>query len=247
MPEGSVIPALTATAIAGLSTMLGIFPVFFKRLKTKYSLMLSLAFSAGIMLSVSFTELFSNGYDLLCGSLKKTPAALIATAAFGIGISFAAIISAFVPQSEDSTSRCGITSALCIGLHNFPEGIATFMAGYNNPTLGFYVALAIAMHNIPEGLSVALPIYCSSGSKLKAILYTFLSGITEPLGALVAFLLLRPIINNTVLGCILSLVAGIMIYIAIKELLPSVIKEENTSVYAAVFFGVFVMLLVKAI
>lgn len=110
---------------------------------------------------------------------------------------------------------------LAIGLHNFPEGIATFMAGYTDVSLGIQVTIAIAMHNIPEGISVAMPIYFATGSKWKAAKYTFLSGFAEPLGAFVAFLVLRPFINDLVMGIIFAIVTGIMLYIAIEELLPS--------------------------
>lgn len=110
---------------------------------------------------------------------------------------------------------------LAIGLHNFPEGIATFMAGYEDITLGISIAVAIALHNIPEGIAVAMPIYFAIGSKSKAVKYTLLSGIAEPIGALLAFLVLRPFINDFVLGVIFCAVAGIMIYISIEELIPS--------------------------
>ncbi len=118
-------------------------------------------------------------------------------------------------------SELGFVSTLAIGLHNFPEGIATFMAGYENMTLGISIALAIAMHNIPEGISVAMPIYFATGSKMKAFKYTFLSGIAEPIGATLVFLILKPYINDLTLGMIFGVISGIMLYIAIEELLPS--------------------------
>ena len=115
----------------------------------------------------------------------------------------------------------GVISMIAIGLHNFPEGIATFIAAYKDSSLGITVAIAIALHNIPEGLAVAMPIYYATGKKGKALKYCALSGFAEPAGALAAFLILRPFINDVLLGAIFAIVAGIMIYISIEELIPS--------------------------
>ena len=115
----------------------------------------------------------------------------------------------------------GFVSTLAIGLHNFPEGVATFMAGYEDAALGVSIAIAIAMHNIPEGISVAMPIWYATGSRRRAFQYTLLSGMAEPVGALLAFLVLRPFINGLVLGVLFGLVAGIMAYITVEELIPS--------------------------
>jgi ZIP family zinc transporter len=117
--------------------------------------------------------------------------------------------------------RVGFVSMMAIGLHNFPEGIATFMAGYSNRSLGISIMIAIAMHNIPEGISVAMPVYFATGSKLKALKYTFLSGIAEPVGALLAFILLRPFINDLMMGVIFAIITGVMLYLSIEELIPS--------------------------
>ena len=136
---------------------------------------------------------------------------------------------------------------MAIGLHyNFPEGIATFMAGYEDMALGISIAAAIAMHNIPEGISVAMPIYFATGNRLKALKYTFLSGIAEPLGALLAFLLLKPYINDFSLGIIFALISGVMLYIAIEELLPSSRQYGYTrESLMAVFCGIALMPLSK--
>ena len=112
-------------------------------------------------------------------------------------------------------------STLAIGLHNFPEGVATFMAGYEDLTLGLSITIAIAMHNIPEGISVAMPVWYATGSRRRAFRYTLLSALAEPVGAVLAFLVLRPFINNLVLGCLFGVVAGIMVYITVEELIPS--------------------------
>ena len=137
---------------------------------------------------------------------------------------------------------------LAIALHNFPEGIATFMAAYKDVELGIAIAFAIALHNIPEGVSVAMPIYYATGSKSKALKYTFISGITEPIGAILAFLILKPFINDAVLGGIFAFVAGIMIYICIEELLPSSRQYGyNNHALIATFVGICIMPLTHVI
>ncbi|MDZ5035404.1 ZIP family metal transporter, partial [Clostridium perfringens] len=117
--------------------------------------------------------------------------------------------------------RVGFVSMIALMIHNFPEGIATFVSGYENTTLGISIALAIALHNIPEGISVAMPIYYSTKSKYKAFKYTLFSGLAEPIGALLAFLFLRPYINEIILAIIFAMVSGIMLYISFAELIPS--------------------------
>ena len=134
-------------------------------------------------------------------------------------------------SSEKSLYKVGFISMIALVLHNFPEGIATFMSGYQDTTLGIYVAIAISLHNIPEGISIAMPIYYSTSSKSKAIKYTFYSGMAEPLGAILAYLFLRPFISEVTLGIIFAIVAGIMLYIAFQELIPEARASKHTKVY----------------
>lgn len=223
--------ALLLSAGAGLSTLIGALIIFVTNKKSEKIVTISLGFAAGVMISVSFTDLFPNANTLFISSTNNTLGTILSVLFLIVGIIIAACIDSFVPHQEyDKVSgdkphnnlfRVGFVSTLAIGLHNFPEGIATFMAGYEDATLGLSIAIAIALHNIPEGISVAMPIYFSTGSKLKAFKYTFLSGIAEPIGALIAFLILKPFINDISLGAIFSIVTGIMLYIAIEELIPS--------------------------
>ena len=117
--------------------------------------------------------------------------------------------------------RTGVFTALAIAIHNFPEGLATFMTALNSPKLAIPIVIAIAIHNIPEGISVSVPIYYATGSRRKAFKYSFLSGLAEPLGALVGYLILMPFLNDTIQGVVNAAVAGIMVFISIDELLPS--------------------------
>ena len=130
----------------------------------------------------------------------------------------------------------GVFTALAIGIHNFPEGLATFIAALQEPAIGISIAIAIALHNIPEGVAVSVPIYYATGSRKKALGYSLLSGLAEPLGALIGFLILMPFLNDTLFGIIFALVAGIMVFISLDELLPSAREygEHHLSIYGLV-------------
>ena len=138
--------------------------------------------------------------------------------------------------------RVGVFTALAVGIHNFPEGIATFMASLSTPTLAIGVTVAIALHNIPEGISVYVPIYFATGSKKKAFMYSFLSGLAEPLGAILGFLILQPFLSNTLFGIVFVGVAGIMVYISVDELLPTAHEYGEThSAILGIVGGMMVM------
>ena len=222
--------ALLLSFIAGMSTLLGAFIVFTVKKRSERLVSGALGFAGGIMISVSFSDLLPTGNELLQNYAGEKFGLILGTFFLLIGVLIAAGLDRFVPHAEEISGeqykhqnlfRVGFVSTLAIGLHNFPEGIATFMAGYSDIALGLSITVAIAMHNIPEGISVAIPIYYSTGDVKKAFKYTFLSGIAEPVGALLAFLILRPFINDITLGAIFAIISGIMLYIAIEELIPS--------------------------
>ncbi|NLK70994.1 MAG: zinc transporter ZupT [Clostridiales bacterium] len=244
--------ALIMSTAAGLSTMLGALFVFFCKGKNEKILCISMGFAAGIMLSVSFIDLFQNATILLSSQLGDKLGISLSVIFLGLGIFAASLLDMFVPHQEynDETGekthnnlfKVGFVSMLAIALHNFPEGIATFMAAYQDTKMGIAITFAIALHNIPEGISVAMPIYYSTQNKGKALKYTFLSGITEPLGALLAFLILKPFINDAILGGIFALVAGIMVYVSVEELLPSSRQYGyNNHALIATFVGICIM------
>lgn len=244
--------ALLLSFLAGMSTILGAFFIYIKTKDTERLVTISLGFAAGVMVSVSFSDLFPNANMLLIQYAGDKMGVILGVFFLAVGILLAAGIDHFVPHQEyDETTgeashkdlfRVGFVSTIAIGLHNFPEGIATFMAGYENAALGISIALAIALHNIPEGVSVAMPIYYATGSKKKAFQYTFLSGVAEPIGALLAFLILRPFINDISLGAIFAIVAGIMVYISIEELIPSSRQYgHDREALIATFIGICIM------
>lgn len=183
------------------------------------------------MLAVSFTDLFPTAREHLTASLGGRPGALAAVLSLAAGIGCAAALDHLVPHDafdadtgeapHKNLFRVGFVSALAMALHNFPEGVATFLAGYEDLTLGVSITLAIALHNIPEGISVAMPVWYATGSRRRAFRCTLLSGLTEPVGAVLAFALLRPFLNGLLLGVLFGAVAGIMVYIAVEELIPS--------------------------
>ena len=247
----NVIPALLLTAVAGLSTGIGsAIAYFIKKPKVIY-LSISLGFSAGVMIYISFMELLS--------SAMKTIGEFWSIIAFFVGIAVIGFIDILIPEAEnpheykglDDTSRqqpneslmrTGLLTALAIGIHNFPEGLATFATALSDVKLGLFIAIAIAIHNIPEGISVSMPIFYATGSRSKAFFYSFLSGVAEPVGAIVGYLILMPYISENLIACLLAFVAGIMIYISMDELLPMAHRYgHGHTVIAGIVLGMLVM------
>jgi len=243
-----VIKALILTSIAGLSTTIGsILGLIFKRENKKF-MSFVLGFTAGVMVGVSFFELLPSGFEEI-GFIK-------ASIAFIAGFLFIFMIDYFIPheyigQKERVTDktdkkllRTGLFVALGIGIHNFPEGMATFYSSLVDIRVGTAIAVAIAIHNIPEGIAVSAPVYKATGSRSKAFLWSFLSGVVEPIGAVLTAFVLLPFLNPVILGYILSAIAGLMVFISIDELLP-VSKSYGYSHLPIVSFivGMVVMIL----
>lgn len=264
MDFNNVIFAFGLTLVAGLSTGIGSVLAFFtKRTNTKL-LSIALGFSAGVMIYVSMVELFSEAKLTLINTLGLTGGSWATVGAFFGGIFLIAIIDRFVPTIENphelrkvedinniesramgdnsKLMRLGLFTALAIAIHNFPEGLATITSAINNPSLGVAIAFAIAIHNIPEGIAVSIPIYFATGDKKKAFKLSFLSGLSEPVGALVGYLFLLRYNNDIILGVLLAAVAGIMIYISLDELLPTAREygEAHLSIYGLIA-GMLVM------
>ncbi|HON51857.1 MAG TPA: zinc transporter ZupT, partial [Bacteroidales bacterium] len=237
--------------------------LFSKQFNPKF-LALSLGFSAGVMIYVAFVEIFSKARHALTESfgnevvLGLNKAYLLTVVSFFAGIAIIALIDKFVPSAENpheikslentqnvkdkKLMRLGIFSALAIGIHNFPEGLATFIAALQDPTLGISIAFAIAIHNIPEGIAVSVPIYYATKNKKRAFTLSFLSGLAEPIGAIIGYLLLRTVLDQSVLGYVFASVAGIMVYISIDELLPTAEEygEHHIAIWGLIA-GMFTM------
>ncbi len=236
---GDIAFAFLLTLFAGLSTGIGSL-IALKGKRTNTTLLtVSLGFSAGVMIYISFVEIFFKAKESIAIESGENKAAIITVLAFFGGIALIALIDWLIPKGNNphhmeeydketknnkALLRMGMFSAIAIAIHNFPEGIATFVGSLENAALGVSIAVAIAIHNIPEGIAVSAPIYHATGSKKKAFKWSFLSGLAEPIGAIVGFLILMPFLNDFTFGIIFALVAGIMVYIAIDELLPAAEK-----------------------
>lgn len=253
--ENNILLAFGLTFVAGISTGIGsLFAFFSKSFSPKY-LTGSLGFSAGVMIYVSMVEMFSQAKNSLVEISGNFTGYLITIVSFFGGIGLIALIDKFVPTFEnpheigviniDQTiiteksqklMRTGILSAFAITIHNFPEGLATFFATLSDPFLGFSIAIAIAIHNIPEGIVVSVPIYYATRNKKKALVYSFLSGFAEPLGAIVGYILLMNFLNQFLFGIMFSAVAGIMVFISLDELLPTAEKfgEHHIAIYGLI-------------
>jgi len=266
--------AFGLTVFAGMATGIGSIIAFTAKRTNYRFLSVATGFSAGVMLYVSFVEIFFKGVESLSGRYGDYWGHWINAGSFFGGILLIALIDNMIPSAEnphethseaetlplhdptaplpefnavDTTTatgaadglhdhgphhrklmRMGLFTALAIGIHNFPEGLATFLAALQDPSLGVAIAVAIALHNIPEGVSVSVPIFYASGSRKKAFLYSMLSGLAEPVGAAIGYLAILFFIGDNregippqVMGILFSGVAGIMVYISLDELLPT--------------------------
>lgn len=270
---GDVWIALGLTVFAGMATGIGSAIAFFARQTNYRFLSVATGFSAGVMLYVSFVEIFIKGVDSLTEVYGDYWGHWINVASFFAGIALIGLIDRLIPLAEnphethtqeeiaplhntraplpdfdasaddseqavpgthdhrvrhDRLLRMGMFTALAIGIHNFPEGLATFLAALEDPSVGVAIAVAIALHNIPEGISVSVPIYYATGKRQRAFWYSLLSGVSEPVGAGIAYVVIRFFLGNAsgvippqVMGVLFGGVAGIMVYISLDQLLPT--------------------------
>lgn len=251
-----VIVAFLFTLFAGLATGIGSLIAFFAKTTNTKFLSFALGFSAGVMIYVSMIDIFFKAKDSLVMELGEKGGSWLTVISFFGGMLLIALIDRFIPthsnphepkkvedmkknghvKQDADLLKMGLFTALAIGIHNFPEGIATFISTLQDPALGFAIAVAIAIHNIPEGIAVSVPIYYATNSKKKAFKFSFLSGLAEPVGALAAFLILMPFLNDVMFGVIFAGVAGIMVFISLDELLPAAKKydEAHLSIYGLI-------------
>lgn len=261
--EHNVLYAFILTLIAGLSTGIGSCIAMVAKRTNRRFLSFALGLSAGVMIYVSFVDIFPKAQELLTIEHGLKGGMLFTALAFFGGIFLIAIIDKFVPSGENphefvnvesmdesqkhshaqaKLMRMGLMTALVIGIHNFPEGIATFISALEDPQIGIAIAAAVAIHNIPEGIAVAIPIFIATGSKKRAFTISFLSGIAEPVGAIIGYLILMPFLSQQVMGIVFAGVAGIMVYISIDELLPAAREwgEHHISIWGLIV-GMMIM------
>jgi len=257
-----VLFAFGLTLFAGLSTGIGSAMAFFTKSTNTRFLSAALGFSAGVMIYVSFMEILGKSFELLRDSYGLTPGSWYAILSFFGGILVIGIIDSLVPTFENPHEirrvedmrihgerkkkngllRMGLFMALAIAMHNFPEGLATFAAGMTDTSIAIPIAVAIAIHNIPEGIAVSVPIYYATGRKRKAFFWSFLSGLAEPMGGLLGYLFFSAVFNQSILGVLFGIVAGIMVFISVDELLPTAREygHHHLSIYGLIF-GMAVM------
>lgn len=242
-----IIGALLVSAIAGLSTVLGGLVIFFKFKSQNIDKFItaSLAFSLAIMIGISITDLIPESTHVLLETLGIGKGIIYSVIFFSIGIILIKFLNKLITKAESKSDlyKLGILNMLALILHNFPEGIATFMSSYKDIGLGIKLAVAIAFHNIPEGICIAVPIYYATNSKKEALIKTFLSGIAEPIGAIIAFIFLSKYITNSLISIVLILVGGIMITLAIEVILPKA-KAYNINKYLYLGFGTGIILFI---
>lgn len=248
--------AFGLTLFAGLATGIGSALAFFaKRTSTRF-LSAALGFSAGVMIYVSLVEIFQKAKASLVASIGVYGGYWATVGAFFGGMAFIALIDKCVPSFENPHEihkaeemddpalaarfnrlyRMGLLTALAIAFHNFPEGLATFASALKDPHMGVAIAVAIAIHNVPEGIAVSIPIYYATGSRRKAFVYSVLSGLSEPAGAIVGYMLLAAFFSEVVFGVLFAGVAGIMVFISFDELLPAAEEygRHHLSVYGLI-------------
>ncbi|MBP3635175.1 MAG: ZIP family metal transporter [Bacilli bacterium] len=225
------------TSLAGLSTMLGMVVLLFNKKSKNKIIAASLSFAAGVMLCVSLLDLIPESINLLTSRYKNFVSIMFFLIFLCIGVLTSMFIDKKMPENKDNNGlyRVGIISMLAIILHNIPEGIATFMASSLDTKLGLSLAVAIAMHNIPEGISISVPIYYSTKNIRKSLLYTLVSALSEPLGAILAFLFLQNFVTDSFMGMLFAFIAGIMTHISFYELLPTS-KKYNENKLTSLFF-----------
>ena len=202
------------------------------------------------MICVSLTDLLPNSYKMMLDGTNVFPKVMLTLIFMVIGVIISMLIDKYLPSDYESKDnkglyKIGIISMVAIILHNIPEGIATFITSSNNISLGITLSLAIALHNIPEGISIAVPIYHSTGSKLKAIMYALLSGMSEMVGSILAYFFLAPLINEHVMAALYAIIAGIMIHISVYELIPGGYKESTLKGVLKYFLIGFAIMIVS--
>lgn len=236
--------AFILSSIAGLSTIIGAFIIFISKKRTLNFLIGGISFASSVMFFLSIFDLIPESISFLNNTYKLLPTILISLISLSFGVCLSIIIDKLFPNTlnEKALYKLGLITMIGIMIHNIPEGIATFVTTNEDFRLGLSITIAITMHNIPEGISIALPIYYYTKSKKKAFFYTFICAMSEPFGALIAYLFLKP--NFTTLGIIYAIIAGIMIHISMYELFPNAIKYKRYRItYLFYILGLILVLI----
>lgn len=242
-----ILPLLVST-FAGLSTLIGALTIFLKIESKSYNKFISfcLAFSIAIMIGISIFDLIPTSFFQVFNVYGFSKTCLLLIVAFIISYILITILSGVINKetTNEDLYKLGILNMIVLILHNLPEGIATFLSSYQDISLGLKLGIAIMLHNIPEGISIAVPIYYSTKSKLKAFKATLISGLSEPLGAILAYIFLKNYVSELMISIVLIVVAGLMITLSIQEMLPKALQyKENKAIYIGLGVGIILILL----
>lgn len=257
--DENLIWAMSLTLLAGLSTGIGSAIAFFAKQSNTKLLSVAMGFSAGVMIYISFVEILAKAKISLVAEMGVLYGNWTTAASFFGGIIFIGLIDKLIPDfenpheldkidhldeqaaeskkaSQTKLMRVGLYTAIAIAIHNFPEGMATFASALKDPQLGIPIAIAIAIHNIPEGMAVSIPIYYATGDRRKAFIYSFLSGLAEPVGAFIGYIVLFRYMGDLAFGILFGIIAGIMVFISLDQLLPGAEKygEHHLSIYGLI-------------
>lgn len=241
----NLVYAMILSLASGLSTVLGTLFIFLKIKPCNINKFItcSLSFSIIIMIGISLTDLLPESIPILLNSFHLL-GILIIIILFILSYFLIKLINKVIVAYENNLYKLGILSMITLIIHNFPEGILTFLSSYTNISLGIKLSIAIAMHNIPEGIAIAIPIYYATGSKKKAIIRTAVSGLSEPLGAILTYLFLANYINNITIAIVLVIVCGLMITLAIEGLFPEALKyKEHKYIYIGFIMGIIAIII----
>lgn len=246
MMQKIIIPLILST-LAGLSTLIGAIPIFFKIKEKNLSKFISfcLSFSIAIMISISILDLIPTSFFEIVNFYGIGKTLIILLIAFIISYIIITYLSSLVEKESKGIDlyKLGILNMIVLILHNLPEGIATFLSSYHSIDLGLRLSIAIMLHNIPEGISIAVPIYYATGSRRKAIKSTLISGLSEPLGAILAYVFLKRFVSELMISIVLIVVAGLMITLSIQEMLPRALKyKENKWIYLGLIIGTILVI-----
>ncbi len=236
------------TIVAGSATMIGTLPIIKYFNNYKKLINISLSFASGVMISASFFDLIPESLNYFNKEFYLIPSIIYVAIFFSMGIILSTLINKNINE-ENNLKKVGISSMIAIIIHNLPEGIITYLSASVDIKLGISLAIAIILHNVPEGISIAVPIYYSTKSKKKAFFYTLIAALSEPLGAILAFLFLRNYVTNFFLGAILGIISGIMINISMYELLPEALTYKNKliTIFYTLFGIIFMFISIKFI
>ncbi len=251
--ELKYILSILLVTFAGLSTLIGSLMILASKNKSHKKLGFLLGLATGIMLCIVIKELLPESIELLNNSFYNPLSTIILVSSLLVGVGLSILLERLIhhhgeeEKQEEHCHMCnlGLTTALTFALHKFPEGIAIFIAIYNNYLISIPLALAIAIHHIPEGMIISAPIYYGTGNRKKALLYSLYSGLVLPASGFIGFFLLKPFFNDIVHGILLAITSSIMLYITFKEIMPESLKYGNkrTTVFAIIFGIIFIYLL----